>query len=100
MKEFSGAAIQVMAASVDPIEAAQEIAQEFKISYPLGYGLDAKEISAKTGAFYEAEKGYLHATGFITDPQGKIVNGVYSTLAIGRLTAKDCLRLIGFLKKE
>lgn len=92
--------VQVIAASVDTIENARETKDRYKISFIVGYGLNAREISAKIGAFYENEKGYLHATGFIIDPQGKIANGVYSTLAIGRLVAKDCIALIDhFMKK-
>ncbi|MGD0238093.1 MAG: peroxiredoxin, partial [Syntrophorhabdales bacterium] len=63
------------------------------------HGLNAKEISLKTGAFYEGKEGYLHATGFVINPEGTIVNAVYSTMAIGRLVAKDCLGLIRYLMK-
>ena len=105
--DFAGAAdefrrmdIGLVAGSVDTLEHARETAEELKISFPVAYGLDAKEISLKTGAFYEGEKGYLHASGFVINPDGKIVNAVYSTMAIGRLVAKDCLGLIAHLRKN
>jgi len=47
-----------------------------------------------TGAFFQPEKSFLHATGFIIDPQGKVVVAVYSSGPIGRLTATDCLALL------
>ena len=103
--DFTGAAdefrkmdIGLAAGSADSLEDARNLVEELKISFPVAYGLNAKEISLKTGAFYDADKGYLHATGFVIDPEGIIVNGVYSTMAIGRLVAKDCLGLIGHLR--
>ena len=97
--DFQKRDIQVIAASVDPPEKARETASKHKISFVVGYGLDAREISAKTGAFYNDVENHLHATGYIIDPEEKIVNGVYSTMNVGRLVAKDCLGLIDYLRK-
>jgi len=98
--EFQKRNIQVIAASVDPLEKARETVSKHKLSFIVGYGLNAKEVSAKTGAFYHEKDGYLHATGYIVDPEAKIVNGVYSTMNVGRLVAKDCLGLIDYLRKK
>jgi peroxiredoxin len=92
--------IGLAAGSVDSLQDTRKMAEELKIAFPLAYGLNAKEISSKTGCFYEGEKGYLQPSGFVIDPDGKIVNAVYSTMAIGRLVAKDCIGLISFLKKK
>ena len=97
--EFRKMDIGLVAGSVDTLEDARKMAEELKISFPLAYGLNAKEISRKTGGFYEGEKGYLQPNGFVINPDGKIVNAVYSTMAIGRLVAKDCIGLITYLKK-
>lgn len=98
--EFLKRNIQVIAASVDTLEHARETVEKYKLSIKIGYGLNAKEISSKSGAFYEEKEGYLHATGFIINPEGKIATGVYSTQAIGRLVPKDCLSLIDYLAKK
>jgi len=86
----------VIAASVDNTDKAEEMVQEFGIDFPVGYNLSTIEISEATGAFYDIEGGYLHAAGFIIDPEGKVANAVYSTGPIGRLAAKDCLGWISF----
>lgn len=71
------------------------------MSFKVGYGLDAREVSSKTGAFYEEKDGYLHATGYIVNPEGKVFNGVYSTMSIGRLVTDDCFNLMDYyMKKE
>jgi peroxiredoxin len=104
--DFTGAAdefrkmdIGLVAGSADSFEHARDFVKELGIPFPVAHGLNAKEISLKTGAFYEDKEGYLHATGFVINPEGAIVNAVYSTLAIGRLVAKDCLGLIRYLRK-
>ncbi len=91
--------IGLLAGSVDSLGDTRKMADELKISFPLAYGLNAKEISSKTGVFYEGEKGYLQPSGFVIDPNGKIANAVYATMAIGRLGAKDCIGLISYLRK-
>jgi peroxiredoxin len=89
----------LIAGSVDSLEDTRKMADELKISFPLAYGLNAKEISSKTGCFYEGEKGYLQPSGFVINPDGKIMNAVYATMAMGRLGAKDCIGLISYLRK-
>ncbi len=62
------------------------------------YGeVDAAAVAAATGAHMHAgEKTYLHATGFLVDPEGTIINAVYSTGPIGRFTASEILRKVRF----
>ena len=91
--------IGLVAGSVDSLDNARKMADELKISFALAYRLNAKEISLKTGGFYEGEKGYLQPSGFVLNPEGKIANAVYATMAIGRLGAKDCIGLISHLRK-
>jgi peroxiredoxin len=96
--KFKEADIALVAGSADDLEHTRALVEELKIPFPLAYGLNAKEMSRKTGAFYDAKGGYVHATGFVINPEGMIVNGVYSTMAIGRLVAKDTLGMVAHLK--
>ncbi len=89
-----------MAGSVDPLEKAQETVQKLGIAYPVAYGLDAEEISKTTGAYYDLEKKFIHATGLIIGPDNSLVVACYSTGPIGRFTAKDVLNLIKFYKSR
>ena len=73
---------------------------EHGLSFAVGYGLDAREIANRYGAFFEGEKKFLHATGFLIKPDGSVCNAVYSTGPIGRLTAADSLRLIDYFQKQ
>ena len=92
--------VNVIAASADAEEDAQEMIRSEKLTFPVAYGLQAHDVAAQTGAFFDAEKNYLHATGFLLDPSGVVLNAVYSTGAIGRLTASDTLGTIVHLPKK
>ncbi len=95
MKEFEKRNIQVIAASADTWDQALGTVERYKITFRIGYGLNPREVSALTGAFYNEREKYLHATGFIIGPDGRIEDAVYSSRSIGRLVAKDCLEFIG-----
>jgi len=86
--------------SVDPEDKAGEMAAKHDTGFPMGFGVDAVYISSRTGCFYEAEKGFLHATGFILDPEGIIALGVYSTGPLGRLEAETCLSAIDWYRQQ
>jgi len=94
IEEFEKNNIKVVAASADTLEDAMKPIEKYKLTFRVGYGLNPEEISAITGAFYNKEKGYIQATGFIVGPEGKIENAVYSSRSLGRLAAKDCLAFI------
>lgn len=99
-KDFQTAGIRLLAASVDSEEHARKTVHELKLSYPVACRLSAPEISALTGAFYDAEKNFVHATGFTLNPDCTVAGAVYSTGAIGRYTAADALDLVTALSNK
>jgi peroxiredoxin len=100
MDEVRAKDIAVIAASADSLQDTRGSVKKLNLTLRVGYGLKAKEISAKTGTFYDEKGNYLHAAGFVLNPEGRVANAVYSTMAIGRLVAADCLDLIGYIKKS
>jgi alkyl hydroperoxide reductase subunit AhpC len=99
-QEFESEQIKVIAASADPIEKTRETVDKLGITYSVGYGLIAEETSRITGAYYEKEKKFLHATGFLLRPEKTIVVACYSTGPIGRFVAKDVLKVVKFYKSR
>ena len=97
--KFQEREVLIVAASVDQLADAKKTVAEHGLDFAVGYGLDAQEIADRYGAFFEAEKKFLHATGFLIKPDGSVCNAVYSTGPIGRLTATDSLRIIDYLQK-
>jgi len=98
--DFGSAGIEVIAASSDSEDNARKTVEEFGVTFKVGWGLDAREVSSQTGAFYNKEKGHLHATGYILAPDGMIAEAVYSTGPVGRLVAQDTLALIKYLREK
>ena len=98
-QELKSEQIKVVAAYLDPIDKARETVGKIGITYPVGYGMIAEEISRITRTYYEKEKKYLHATGFVLHPEKTITVACYSTGPIGRLVAKDVLSLVKFYKR-
>ena len=42
----------------------------------------------------------LQSTGFVLDPQGKVIVSVYSSGAIGRLVPEDVIGLVRYLREH
>jgi peroxiredoxin len=95
--EFEKKDIRIIAASSDTEEDTGKTVDKYGLTFSIGYGLIPSEVSAITGAFFNLQKNHLHATGFIVSPESKIENAVYSSGAIGRLTASDCLAFIKYM---
>jgi len=89
---------RVVALSVDDEAATKELISKHGLTFPVGYGADARAIAEATGAFVNDDPIYLQSTGFVLDPDGNVVVSVYSSGAIGRLVPEDVVGLIRYLR--
>ena len=92
--------MQVVAASSEIPEEAAATVEKLNLTYPVAHGLVPEEFAAQFGAFYSDDSTYLHATGFLIDPDGLVDISVYSCGAIGRFTADDALHILSYRLKE
>jgi peroxiredoxin len=92
--------IAVIALSVDDAETTKATVAEHGLTFPVGYGADAEAVAAATGAFVNDEPRYLQSTGFVLDPDGRVVVAVYSTGAIGRLMPDDVRGLVRYARSQ
>lgn len=90
----------VVALSVDDEATTGELVAKHGLTFPVGHSADARSVSAATGAFVNDEPTYLQSTGFVLDPDGKVIVSVYSSGAIGRLVPEDVVGLIGYLRQH
>ena len=100
LADFSARGIAVIAASSDPLDDAERTVAAHGLTFPLGYGLDAADVAATTGAFYDRDGGYLEATGFIVRPDRRVAIAVYSTGGVGRLGGLETLNVVRYLEKK
>jgi peroxiredoxin len=92
--------VRVIALSVDDKETTTELVAKHKLTFPVGYGADARAVAAATGAFVNPDPVYLQSTGFVLDPAGKVIVSVYSSGAIGRLVPEDVVGLVKYLREH
>jgi peroxiredoxin len=97
---FQAENIGLIAASVDTERKANKMVKKNKVSFPFGYGLDAEAVSRTTGAFYEPEKKFLQAAGFLLRPGGAVEIASYSTANLGRFLAEHVLIMVKLLRKK
>ena len=94
------AGIRVAALWVDDEQTTAEFTARYSLTFPLGHSADARAVARLTGAFVNEDPLYLQSTGFVLDPQGKVVVSVYSSGAIGRLVPEDVIGLVGYLREH
>jgi peroxiredoxin len=99
-RDFEAEGISIVAGSVDQREKALETSEKLGLQYPIAYGMNPEEVSRITGAFYEAKRGIIHATGFLLRPGGSVEVACYSTGPVGRFVAKEILGLVRFYKSR
>ena len=91
---------EVVALWVDDEATTKDFVTKNDIHFPIGYGVDAAAVAAATGAFVNPEPVFLQSTGFVLDPDGKVLVSVYSSGAIGRLVPDDVIGLIRYARSH
>jgi peroxiredoxin len=86
--------IRVVALSVDDEATTRQTIAKRGLEFPVGHDADADAVAAATGAFVNDAPRYLQSTGFVLDPEGRVIVSVYSSGAIGRLGPEDVIGLI------
>ena len=94
--ELDALGITVVAASVDSIEKAKEVAAE--LSFPVGYGV-TRAIADQLGSWWEERRGIIQPSEFLVTAEGKIRSATYSSGPIGRVDAADVITLVAFYDK-
>lgn len=87
----------VVSLSVDDEATTQALVEKNGLTFPVGHSADAHAIAEGTGAFISTDPLHLQSTGFVLDSEGAVLTSVYSSGAIGRLTAEDT---IGFVRHQ
>lgn len=98
--DYQAEGISVVAGSIDPLDKARETVGKLGITFPVAFGMDAEEVSELTGAYYEKDRKFLHATNFLVRPDHTVEVACYSSGPIGRFATKDVLGLVKFYKSR
>lgn len=88
---------QVVAASVDPIDKAKEVADE--VSFPIGYGVTRADANL-LGSWWEDRRSIIQPSEFIVSADGEVLFSSYSDGPLGRIEGADAIRWINFREKK
>lgn len=88
---------KVLAASVDPLDKAKEVAAE--VGFPIAHGVSREQADA-IGAWWEERRGIVQPAELVLDAGGKVVSATYSSGPIGRVDAGDVVKLINFREAQ
>lgn len=91
---------KVVALSVDDEATSTALVEKRRLGFPVGHSADADAVAAAVGAYTNADPRYLESTGFVLAPDGTVLTAVYSSGAIGRLTAEDVLGFLGYVQSH
>lgn len=92
--------VEVVAVSVDGEATSTQLVDQMRLTFPVGFGAIAHEISAATGAYVADGATYLQSTGFVLDKSGRILTAVYSSGAIGRLVPDDVAGFVRYIESQ
>lgn len=100
LETLTGVDAKVVALSVDDEATTRELVDKLRLEFPVGHSADADLLARETGAFVNEDPKYVQSTGFVLDPESRVVVSVYSSGAIGRLVPEDVIGLIRYIREH
>ncbi len=89
--------VKLVAASTDPLEKAEEVADE--VGFPVGFGVSRATADA-LGAWWEDRRGIVQPSEFLLDADNKVAMSSYSDGPLGRVDAADVVKLVNFYESR
>lgn len=89
--------VRIVAASVDPLDKAEEVAGE--VGFPVGFGV-TRDIADRLGSWWEDRRSIVQPSEFLLDADDKVVVSSYSDGPLGRLEAADVVKLVNFYESR
>jgi peroxiredoxin len=99
-KSLTELGIKVVALSVDDEAITAALVAKHHLEFPVGHGADARKVAEATGAFVNDDPPFLQSTGFVLDPEGRVLVSVYSSGAIGRLVPDDVIGFVRYVREH
>ncbi len=97
LKALESIGARVVAASVDPIDKAADVAGE--VSFPVAFGV-TRDMADALGSWWEDRRGIIQPSEFIVGDDGKIIISSYSSGPIGRIDAADVVKIVNFYESR
>ena len=95
--ELKNLGTSVVAASVDPLDKAKEVADE--VNFPIGHGV-TRDIANTLGSWWEDRRQIIQPSQFVVGPENKVMASCYSDGPIGRFIADDVVKFVTFAQSQ
>jgi peroxiredoxin len=95
--ELDALGVKIVAASVDPLDKAKEVAAG--VSFPVAYGA-TRATADLIGAWWEERRSIIQPSEFLVAADGKVRASTYSSGPIGRIDPGDVVKLVNFYDKQ
>ena len=95
--ELKNLGTSVVAASVDPLDKAKEVADE--VNFPIGHGV-TRDIANSLGSWWEDRRQIIQPSQFVVGPENKVMASCYSDGPIGRFIADDVVKFVTFAQSQ
>ena len=89
--------VALVAASVDPLDKAEEVAGE--VGFPVGFGV-TREIADKLGSWWEDRRSIVQPSEFLLNADNEVVLSSYSDGPLGRVEGSDVVKLVNFYESR
>ncbi len=95
--ELKELGVSVVAASVDPLDKAKEVADE--VNFPIGHGV-TRDIANAMGSWWEERRQIIQPSAFVVGPENTVLASCYSDGPIGRVTGDDIVKFVTFQQAQ
>ena len=95
--ELDALGAEVVAASVDPIDKAREVADE--VSFSVAHGVTRADAEA-LDSWWEERRSIIQPSEFIVSGEGTVLASSYSDGPLGRIDAADVVKWINFRESQ
>jgi peroxiredoxin len=95
--ELDALGVKIVAASVDPLDKAREVAAG--LSFPVAYGV-TRAAADLVGAWWEERRAIIQPSEFVVAADGRVRASTYSSGPIGRIDPADVVKLVNFYDKQ
>lgn len=89
--------VRLVAASVDALDKAEEVANE--VGFPVGFGV-TRETADALGSWWEDRRSIVQPSEFLLDSDNKVVLSSYSDGPLGRIEAGDLVKIVNFYESR
>ncbi len=86
--------LAIVAASVEPKEAVQEMAEKAGASFPMAYGVTRADADRLGSWWSEAHDGHIQPTEFLLGRGGTVLGAMYASGPVGRVSPDEAVHFI------